>query len=229
MARKKQSSLFKLSDFKEELCPLCLGHETSLFSQDRRRAYLQCSECALVFVPKCFHLTSEQEKAEYDLHENNPEDEGYHQFLSRCFDPVVDRLPDSSEGLDFGCGPGPLLAEMFERAGYSMSVYDPYFAPSKEVLSKPYNFVTCTEVIEHVSRPNEVWSLLSDLLLPGGLLAVMTKRVATSERFKNWHYKNDRTHICFYSEATFEWLSSQLELEYEVVGDDVVLFSKPNK
>jgi 2-polyprenyl-3-methyl-5-hydroxy-6-metoxy-1,4-benzoquinol methylase len=84
-------------------------------------------------------------------------------------------------------------------------------------------------VIEHVSRPNEVWSLLSDLLLPGGLLAVMTKRVATSERFKNWHYKNDRTHICFYSEATFEWLSSQLELEYEVVGDDVVLFSKPNK
>ena len=52
-------------------CPLCNGN-TAFFFEDERRAYQQCKKCALIFVPAEFHLMRAEEKAQYDLHENNP-------------------------------------------------------------------------------------------------------------------------------------------------------------
>ena len=69
-------------------------------------------------------------------------------------------------------------------------------------------------------------TLLYALLKPGGLVAIMTKRVISQTRFATWHYKNDRTHVSFFSEATFKWVAEHLGMELHIVSDDVVFLKK---
>ena len=94
------------------------------------------------------------------------------------------------------------------------------------MLSSLYDFVTCTEVIEHLAKPDEIWAQLVSLLKPSGVLVVMTKLVINQERFKNWHYKNDITHINFFSPETFGYLAKQNGLSLTFHGEDVMLFKK---
>ena len=62
-------------------------------------------------------------------------------------------------GLDFGCGPGPALANMMQSDGYEMEIYDPFFFPNKDALSKKYDFITCTETAEHFFNPHDELNL----------------------------------------------------------------------
>ena len=207
-------------------CPLCKGRDSRFFHRDTKRDYLRCPTCSLVWVPPAFHLSPAEEKAEYDLHQNDPADPGYRRFLSRLFTPLQARLPDGARGLDFGCGPGPALAQMFEEAGHPMEVYDPFYADRPAALKKSYTFITASEVLEHLRAPGPALDRLHGLLLPGGWLGVMTKLVSGREAFVRWHYKNDRTHICFFSRATFAWLARRWKAELEIHGKDVILLRK---
>lgn len=172
-------------------------------------------------------LSPEQEKAVYDQHQNNPDDMGYRQFLGRLATPLVERLPTGPlDGLDFGSGPGPTLSIMLEEMGYNMAIYDPYFAPDPSVLTRQYDFVTCTEAIEHFNQPAKEWGLLLSMIKPGGWLGLMTKLATDAEAFTRWHYKNDPTHVSFFSRDTFRFLAQRDGLEVEFVGNDVILLRK---
>lgn len=210
----------------DRTCPLCGCLQGEDFFQDKR-SYLRCPVCSLVFVPPEHFLSSEQEEAVYDQHENHPDDHGYRQFLSRLHAPLCERLAPRSRGLDFGSGPGPTLSVMFEEAGHTVQIYDPLYANESSVFQFEYDFITASEVIEHVREPREEFQRLWGCLKPGGWLGLMTKRVIDREAFATWHYKNDPTHIRFFSVATFHWLASELGAELEVIGDDVVLLRKP--
>ncbi len=209
-------------------CPLCYSHQINLFTQDKKREYFRCSQCDLIFVDRNCLLSSEDEKAIYDYHENNIFDANYRQFLNRLFQPLTDSLSPGSSGLDFGCGPGPALAHMFLEAGYSMAIYDPYYAPIKHVLTKQYDFVTSTEAIEHFALPGEEITRLDQCLKPGGQLGIMTKLTDTVDNFKNWHYKNDPTHINFFSQQTFKWLANKLNYSVQFYGVDTIVLTKRN-
>jgi len=204
-------------------CPLC-NKKTLIngFHQDKRRQYQRCLVCSLVVVPKQFHLSAEKEKAQYDLHQNNPQDIRYRKFLSRAFEPLVGKLGRGAVGLDFGCGPGPAISVMGAEAGVKIENYDPYYYNNPELLERKYNFITMTEVIEHVSEPGELLSQLAEMMQPGAILAVMTKRIIDQDHFKSWHYKNDLTHICFYSDKTFTWIANEYHWKLEIIDKDVV-------
>lgn len=208
-------------------CTLCDSTEVTHFFTDKHREYVQCQQCALVFVPPQFYLTAEQEKALYDKHENHIEDQGYQTFLSRVVTPLQASISPQSDGLDFGCGPGPALAHMLTGLGHTMSVYDIFYAPETNVLTAQYDFVTCTEVIEHFHTPSKEWKMLTELVKPKGTLAVMTKLVIDKDRFSNWHYKSDLTHVSFFSQTTFKFLAQRDGLSVEFFGNDVILFKKP--
>jgi len=120
-----------------------------------------------------------------------------------------------SHGLDFGCGPGPTLSIMLEELGHTMKLYDIYYHPERSVLEQQYDFVTATEVIEHLYEPAQVWQQWLNLVKPGGWLGIMTKMVIDVEAFAHWHYKNDLTHVIFFSQATFEYLAERDKLELE--------------
>lgn len=215
---------------KNAICPLCHHSEIIPYHQDKKRDYLNCLTCDLVFVPSAFHLNSIDEKAYYDLHENDLHDPAYRQFLDRLFSPLQQLLVDNSKGLDFGCGPGPALAKMFEEVDHSVALYDPHYAPDQTVLTDRYDFITLSEVAEHLAQPGEELDALWACLKPGGWLGIMTKRVRDAEAFKTWHYITDPTHISYFSETTFQWLSTRWSentpATLTIVSDDVVLIQK---
>ena len=206
-------------------CPLCASDKVVDYHQDKKRPYLQCQLCDLVFVPSKYQLSSEDEKSEYDKHENQVDDPGYLNFLSRMANPVNDRVKNNSSGIDIGSGPAPALANLLEHYGHQMAVYDLYYFDDKSVLDKTYDFVTCTEVIEHIAQPNKFISHLLTLIGADGLLGIMTKLVINPERFATWHYKNDPTHICFYSQKTIRFIGRIFNLDIEFLGNDVVLLT----
>ncbi len=207
-------------------CPLCQSRRSRFFHRDKFRDYLRCDTCLLVYVPPAFHLNLTEEKAEYDLHQNDPADPGYRKFLSRLFLPLQEKLPADARGLDFGCGPGPTLSLMLGEAGYPVEIYDPFYADDREVFNRRYDFITASEVVEHLRRPDFELERLFSMLTENGLLGIMTKLVTSQKAFAGWHYKNDRSHICFFSEETFCWLARRWQAELEFRGKDVILLRK---
>jgi SAM-dependent methyltransferase len=209
-----------------EGCPLCAGQALA-YHRDEQRAYLQCTRCELVFVAPQDRIDRRAEFALYCLHENSVDDPGYRQFLQRLAGPLCERLAPASRGLDFGCGPAPALAAMLEEAGHRVALHDSFFSPAPELLEQRYDFITATEVVEHLHRPGPVLAQLWDCLLPGAWLGVMTKLVRDREAFAGWHYKRDPTHVCFFSRATWRFWADQRDAEPLFPADDVMLMRKP--
>lgn len=208
-------------------CPLCDCGETLSYHEDERRDYRQCARCQLVFVIKGDHISRIEERAHYDLHTNSPHEKGYRQFLNRLAAPLNQRLLAHSRGLDFGCGPGPTLSVMLEEWGHTVALYDSHYAADKSVLQRTYDFITATEVVEHLAQPGFELQRLWDLIAPSGWLAVMTKLVIDQERFSHWHYRRDPTHISFFSRYTWNFIAQQWSSAVTYIGSDVILIQKP--
>ena len=221
-----------------EVCPLCFSRQVRKWHTETRkplagREFWQCDSCNLVYVPRVFHLSAEQERSIYQQHDNRPDDPGYRHFLARVVEPMLPFLDEIQkregripEGLDFGCGPGPTLSLMLQEAGYKCLDYDPYFANHPELLQRQYDFLVSTEVFEHLAQPAQVMDQLVACLNPGGLLAIMTQRPRDLEAFIRWRYLLDPTHITFFSEACFDWLANHWKLQKLHIGPATILLGK---
>ena len=142
-------------------CPVCEEAETRFFADVDGCEYRRCERCAATFLSPAQLPGPTEEKREYDKHRNDVDDPGYRRFLARLADPLIDRLAPSSEGLDYGCGPGPALAAMLEEAGHRVRLFDPIYQADDAALAQSYDFITCTEVVEHMHRPAE-WCATHD-------------------------------------------------------------------
>ena len=171
-------------------------------------------------------MSPQQERAEYDKHENSVEDPAYRRFLSRLATPLLERLPAGASGLDFGCGSGPALAAMLTEAGMNVKLYDPAYFPDPTPLQQTYHFICATEVVEHLHQPAQVLARLWSMLERCGTLGVMTKLVKDVSAFASWHYKNDPTHVCFFSRETWAWWALENSAELEFLGTDVILLRR---
>ncbi|MEX0994621.1 MAG: class I SAM-dependent methyltransferase [Balneolaceae bacterium] len=216
-------------------CLLCKSEKVSHFCRDndsrlgRWRDFYRCSQCLLIFADPNHRLSEKQELERYELHENDPADPDYRKFLAQAFDPLQEKLAPGSYGLDFGSGPGPTLSVMLEEAGHHVDLYDIFFADNRKVFDRRYDFITSTETAEHLFRPRFEFDRLWGCLKPGGWLAIMTRLASSDpnpEQFLNWHYKNDDTHVVFYTRETFQWLGNRWETQPEFYPGDVILFCK---
>jgi len=189
--------------------------------------YHRCMHCAATFMDTAFLPAPEAERKRYEQHCNDPDDPGYRRFLHRAADPLLERLGAGCIGLDFGCGPASAMVRIMKANGHRMHVYDPFFAPDETVLERTYDFITCTEAAEHFHYPETEFGRLGGLLNPGGYLAVMTCFQTDDEKFANWHYRRDFTHVVFYRAETFRVIARQRGWEPEIPEKDVVLLRKP--
>lgn len=208
-------------------CLLCKSTDAHIALNDRLGTYYRCSNCGLYFLDPGNRLPKDEEKKRYDLHENSPDNPGYRKFLSQIFEPIAERLPAGASGLDYGSGPGPTLNMMFEEAGFTMAIYDPFYHPDDAALNQPYDFITTTETAEHFYNPSEDFDRLWSLLKPGGILGVMTLLLNDSIPFDSWYYRREDTHVVFYQIQTFEWLSKKYGAILEAINDRVILMHKP--
>ncbi len=207
-------------------CPLCGSNHTESYFSNKDSKYFTCSECELVFSPDEFHLNETEEKSRYDLHRNNPKDERYRKFLSKIFNPVLRYLSPGDVGLDFGSGPGPTLSLMFSEQGYKVDLFDKFYANNESIFNNKYNFITSSEVVEHLDNPGVELNRLFNMLDNGGVLAIMTQMLNSDIDFSSWHYKDDPTHICFFSKNTMKYLAKSWQVDVSFYGGDVVLFFK---
>jgi len=209
-----------------DACPLCSSKQTENFHKDSHREYLKCRHCDFVFVPKIYHLIEKDEKARYDTHNNDPEDDRYRNFLSQLLNPLQERIPKNAKGLDFGSGPGPTLSLMLEGRGYSVDLYDKFYARNDAVFDRQYDFITASEVVEHLRQPLAELSRLMGLLKRNGILAIMTQILTPQIDFEQWYYKNDPSHVGFFSEKALNFLAKKWQAELYVISERVVIYKK---
>ena len=211
-------------------CPLCSSNKTYLLCSKyifkHQREFIQCKICDLIFVPKQFHLSEKEQINRYLQHNNSPTDLNYRKFLSKLLIPLSKRIPAKSNGLDYGSGPGPTLSIMLEEMGHNVSIYDLYFAPNNMILKKQYDFITCTETVEHFSDPKTEFEKFQKMLNPKGWIGIMTSIIEDPKLFLDWHYNRDPTHLSFYSHKTMNWIAKKFNWTAKFYGLNVTLFKK---
>lgn len=188
-------------------CRLCNSKGVSFFDS-RSKRYYRCLNCLSVFLNPKDYLSQEEEKKRYLEHNNDVEDSGYQAFVRPLVSAVCRFFKPESCGLDFGAGTGPVAAKLLSKAGYQVELYDPFFWNNPCLLKKNYDYIVCSEVIEHFKNPADEFKLLKSLLKPNGRLFCFTDLYSDEVDFSSWYYKNDPTHVFFYHEKAFDWIKS---------------------
>jgi SAM-dependent methyltransferase len=197
---------------KEAYCTLCGSGDLSLITpKDDKRQYYLCGYCKLIFTDEYHLLNPEEEKSRYQQHNNSITEPGYVKFLNRVIHPSLEYINKNMKGLDYGCGPGPVLSMLLHEKGIHCDIYDPFFYP--DYPEDTYNFIFSTETFEHFHDPRKEIEKINHLLDPEAFLFIMTERWESLERFETWYYKNDPTHVCFYHDKTFDFIASEYNLK----------------
>lgn len=207
----------------KQICPLC-SHEASLFYKNADN-YFQCGECHSLFVDTKKRPDMEQEKERYELHSDDVEDKGYQNFVSPMTSAVMKDYSKESRGLDFGAGIGPIISKVLQDAGWSIKQYDPFFHNYPELLREKYDYIACCEVVEHFYHPHKELRLLKSLLDEGAKLYIMTDLYDESIDFSKWYYKNDMTHVFFYTKESFKWIQKEFGFKSLEIQKRLVILS----
>ena len=169
--------------------------------------FYRCQTCALIIKDPTIIPTREQEVQHYAKHNNDIFDPGYRAHLEKIVIPLEAITSLRGAGLDFGCGPSESIAALIRQRGGQCASFDPYFCNQEELLvTQAYEYVTCSEVVEHFRQPAEEFNQLTSLVKVGGHLAIMTQSPPSD--FQGWWYHRDPTHRVFYASETFSWLAS---------------------
>ena len=106
-----------------------------------------------------------------------------------------------------------------------MDRYDPYFAPTP-LHEKSYDFITCTEVVEHFRAPLIELKKMCSMVQEGGWIGIMTQLRDSHRNDPTWWYLRDRTHVSFYSAKTFEWIARALDLKIHSLDQSVIVMRR---
>jgi 2-polyprenyl-3-methyl-5-hydroxy-6-metoxy-1,4-benzoquinol methylase len=112
---------------------------------------------------------------------------------------------------------------MLEEHGFDMAIFDLFYANDPGILTKQYDFITSTEVWEHLKNPNEVINELFQLGKERFALGIMTKRIPETP-FGDWHYIKDPTHITFFAEQTLKYIAKKYKCELHLPESDTAIF-----
>jgi 2-polyprenyl-3-methyl-5-hydroxy-6-metoxy-1,4-benzoquinol methylase len=94
-----------------------------------------------------------------------------------------------------------IIAKFFR---YQVDLFDKFYADNPEVFSNQYDFITATEVIEHLSEPRFELNRLFTLLKKGGVLAIMTQMITKETDFSTWYYKIQT--FCTFFKVCCHWI-----------------------
>jgi hypothetical protein len=92
-------------------------------------------------------------------------------------------------------------------------------------LESKYDYIACCEVVEHFYDPFREFKKLKDLLNPGGKLYCMTELYDQNTDFRAWYYKNDPTHVFFYSPCAISWIKEQFNFKEAKIEGRLIVFS----
>lgn len=189
-----------------------------------------------------FRLDQKAERIRYELHQNSFNDPGYTGFLLPLLNTVLSEVHNlvnnaKLSGLDFGSGRISYFKEQLESKDLELknskkskannieiSLYDPYFWPAQETLKNQYDFVICSEAMEHFYYPKTEFATLKKILKSGGFLAFMSHFYDDKIDFESWFYRRDPTHVSFYSRATLMWICEHIKFQnIQILSDRIAV------
>ncbi len=224
----------------ENKCPICNSNNIEIW-KDKKREYFNCKLCNSVTVNPIYFITADEQKVRYKLHKNTLEDKGYKLFLEKFAKTALDFYKAERDFsllqniLDYGSGPEPALLKLLEEYKKKQLVpetvqikgWDPYFNTEHTIKEQEADLVLCLEVAEHFEKPLEGFQGLSNACKNGGIVAVQTMITKdTQDEFSKWWYKEDSTHVTFYSIAGLKKCASKVGLEYNTSINSVHFFIK---
>lgn len=206
------------------LCRLC-DHHLEFFQETKKRQYYRCPHCDSIQLEERQILDKQTEKKRYDTHNNDVFDLGYQKFVSPITQYIFRTFSSNQLGLDFGAGPGPVISKLLIDKGYQINQYDPFYQPNKDVLNHSYDYIVACEVIEHFNHPKQEFDLLKTLTHKKGQWIFMTEIYDDSIDFTEWYYKNDETHIIFYTHKTFNYLKDTYGFNHLAIDKRLIILS----
>ena len=81
-------------------------------------------------------------------------------------------------------------------------------------------------MIEHLSDPVFELERLKSILKTECCIAIMTQILTNEIDFSDWYYKNDPSHIGFYTRKSLIFLGNYLGFEVSFHSDRVIFFIK---
>lgn len=201
-------------------CLLCQSAHTKAFTVEKNpvHSYFHCENCDLIFMDPEERPLPEDEKARYDLHQNE-DTSGYRKFLEpliqdiQNYSVMISKAPSEVKILDYGCGPTAFFSKMLAEHSFRAANYDIFYFSNQNPLQSTYDVITSTEVWEHFYHPFEEITQLIKILKTFGLLAIMTSAHPGVSLFHNWQYRRDLTHVIFFSEKTMRWIADHFGLD----------------
>lgn len=207
-------------------CILCNSKLLEPIHIEKPHRFYNCSYCGSIVRSTDTFPNAIFEIERYESHNNDVNDPRYQNFVSPITLAVqADFSAQNSLGLDFGAGTGPVIKKVLNDKGYSLKLYDPFFHPDKSVLEEKYDYIVCCEVIEHFHQPLKEFKLLKNLLKPKGKLYCMTDIYRNQSNFGDWYYKNDPTHVIFYTEKSLHWIQKEFGFNELTIEKRLIVFS----
>ncbi len=196
-------------------CPVCSSAAAEIYLKKRKcgREYYICRSCFHVYLDAKYFLKRDEEFQHYQRHNNDVEDKAYQDFVLPLIKFIEVYTNKEVFGLDYGCGPGPVIAYLLKKRGYSIDLYDPFFLEDKKLELDSYDFLILSEVAEHFQNPVKEFQNLYELLNPGGYLFIMTALLDSVKDFASWHYHRDPSHVNFYSIKSLSKIASRAGFE----------------
>lgn len=192
------------------ICPLCSSNSAIAHQLTRlQKTYYDCLECKAFYLDKTHYLDNNQEQQHYNQHNNDVHNKGYQNYVSNLVLAVRNHQKPTNDGLDYGCGTGPVATHLLKEHGYqNIRLYDPFFYDDDTVFDKQYDFIICSEVVEHFHHPDEEYSRLKTLLKANGTLYILTSLI-THPIDEDWYYLKDATHVFLHSKDTMNYIKDK--------------------
>jgi len=174
-----------------------------------------CNSCCLIFVPAEYHLTPDEEKQRYSLHQNSGDNKQYVTYLSKIADEVLDLADLPLTICDFGSGKEHVLTDILSSRGATCQAHDPLYGMVAQRHGE-FDIIVACESFEHFRNPRHDLDLMGRLLKPAGFVYVRTRLHDEVEDISAWWYAKDPTHISFFCGKTMETVA-------EVLGKRIVM------
>jgi 2-polyprenyl-3-methyl-5-hydroxy-6-metoxy-1,4-benzoquinol methylase len=218
-------------------CRLCQNPSQIIFEDVR--PFYACNVCGLIFSD-CLLSAEEVEKHYKDQYQNEWDWGNEAEVFVLWLKNFRGTAPSLSLSiLDYGSG-GGLLAEALRKVGFKVDCYEPMLHGdfNRESYSEAYDIIILNEVIEHLEDINKTLDIVYNVLADNGVVFIKTNLTDKlinnplnfQKLFKGWWYKDDPTHISFFSFLTIEYICKdrgrRLEVRAISETDNCVMLQK---
>lgn len=191
--------------------------------------YFKCSHCGLIFTTYFDKHTSKMFADEIYNDNYIYVDPDFKELRPDSFSNLILRnfqISKELDILDYGCGSGRFINNLFNNGYKNIQGYDPY---SKDFSTRPnskFSLITSFEVFEHVTNPIELIGDLDLLRKPDGKILFSTL-LAPEDIDKvsvNWWYISPRNaHITIYTSKSLEILFGYFGLKVKSFNQNLHL------